>query len=308
MEVRMADHLGMCFGVRDAIDLALRLARQGPLTILGDLVHNPDVLAEVDAAGAVRAHRPEEVRTRALLLTAHGTADRVKQQLRGEGHQLHDATCPLVKRAHLALARLVSEGRYPVIVGQADHVEVRGLVGDLPEASVLLAEEDVEHLAEPVSRNPRLGVVAQTTQPLPRVLSLVEAIRGRFPAADVRFIDTVCQPTKDRQEAMHRLIQGSDVVVVVGGPDSNNSHKLTELARGLGRPAYQVAGTTELRPEWFAGVHVVGLTAGTSTPGQAIEAVRAWLESLPPAGEPSALPRAEQVPTGVATGGARDRL
>src|SRR5215470_11254202 len=100
MQIRMAEHYGMCFGVRDAVDLALRLTRQGPLTILGDLVHNPDVVAEMDAAGAVRVRELGEVRTRAVLLTAHGVAKRVKLQLRDEGRQVHDATCPLVRRAH----------------------------------------------------------------------------------------------------------------------------------------------------------------------------------------------------------------
>jgi len=105
-------------------------------------------------------------------------------------------------------------------------------------------------------------------------------VRQRFPEADVRFVDTVCQPTKERQEAMHRLAADCDVVVVVGGPESNNSRKLTELARDLGRPAYQVAGAAELRPEWFRGARVVGLTAGTSTPDATIEAVRRWLEAV----------------------------
>lgn len=280
MEVKVAEHLGMCFGVRDAVELALRLTRQGPLTILGDLVHNPDILAQMDEAGALRARRLEDVQTRPVLLTAHGTADRVKLQLRGEGHQVHDATCPLVKRVHQTLDRLVADGRYPVVIGQADHVEVRGLVGDLAEYTVILRPEDVDRLEEPVRRNPRLGIVAQTTQPLALVEHLVAAVRRRFPAADVVFVDTVCQPTKDRQEAMYRLAADCDVVVVVGGPESNNSRKLTELARSLGRPAYQVAGAAELRPEWFRGARVVGLTAGTSTPGATINAVRRWLETL----------------------------
>lgn len=279
MEVRMAEHLGMCFGVRDAIDLALGLARRGPVTVLGDLVHNPDVVAEMDAAGAVRARRPEEVRTPVVLLTAHGTANRVKLRLAGEGYQIHDAACPLVKRVHLALAKLVAEGRHPVIIGKADHVEVRGLVGDLDDCTVVLDEDDLEQL----EGRDRLGVVAQTTQPLEKVLRLVEALRARFPAADVRFLDTVCQPTKDRQEALRRLVRDSEVVVVVGGPDSNNSRKLTELARKLGRPSYQVAGADELRREWFRGARVVGLTAGTSTPDRVIDEVRAWLEALEPA-------------------------
>lgn len=281
MEVCMAEHFGMCFGVRDAVDLALRLTRQGPLTILGDLVHNPDIIAQMDAAGATRAQRPEQVRTRALLLTAHGTSGTVKEQLRAEGRQVHDATCPLVKRAHLALARLVAEGRYPVVIGQAGHVEVCGLVGDLTRFTIILSQEDLALLDAPVRAGERLGVVAQTTQPIDHILSLVDAIQRRFPATDVRFLDTVCQPTKDRQEALRRLAAQAQVVVVVGGPESNNTRKLTELARGLGRPAYQVAGVEDLRPEWFGEARVVGLTAGTSTPDRIIQEVRAWLEALP---------------------------
>jgi 4-hydroxy-3-methylbut-2-enyl diphosphate reductase len=276
MEVRLAEHRGMCFGVRDAIDMALSLTRQGPVTILGDLVHNPDVVAQMEAAGAVRVHERDGVQTSTVLLTAHGTPTRVKLELEQEGYHVHDAACPLVKRVHQALAKLVAEERHPVIIGQAGHVEVRGLVGDLDEWTIVLHERDLDQLA---SKN-RLGVVAQTTQPLPRVLELVAAIRRRFPTADVRFIDTVCQPTKDRQEAVHRLATETDVVIVVGGPESNNSRKLTELARSLGRPAYQVAGPAELQPEWFTGVRVVGLTAGTSTPDPIIDAVRARLEAL----------------------------
>jgi 4-hydroxy-3-methylbut-2-en-1-yl diphosphate reductase len=283
MEVRMAEHLGMCFGVRDAIELAETLTRRAPLTILGDLVHNPDVLAQMDAAGARRARRPEEVTTSALLLTAHGTSDRVKDQLRLSGYKVHDATCPLVKKVHIALAHLVAEGRHPVIIGQADHVEVRGLVGDLDEYTIVLQESDLARLDLPTQASGRLGVVAQTTQPLGLVLKLARAIRSRFPFADVRFVDTVCQPTKDRQEAMSRLIGEVDVVVVVGGPESNNSRKLAELARARGKRACQVSSASELRSEWFADARIVGVTAGTSTPERAIEDVRAWLESLEPA-------------------------
>jgi len=286
MQVRMAEHLGMCFGVKDAIDLALGLSRQGPLTILGDLVHNPDVVAAVDAAGATRVRTPEDVRTPAVLLTAHGTADRVKLRLREEGREVHDATCPLVTRVHLALRKLAEEGRHPVVIGQPDHVEVRGLVGDFDDYTVIQEEADLDRLAGRLRLEPqtRLGVVSQTTQPLERVLELVEALRRRFPEADVRFLDTVCQPTKDRQQALRRLAAEADVVVVVGGPDSNNSRKLAELARHLGRPAHRVARAAELRAEWFAGCRTVGLTAGTSTPDEVIADVRAWLERHEPAG------------------------
>src|SRR5262249_15200498 len=125
----------------------------------------------------------------------------------------------------------------------------------------------------------RLGVVAQTTQPIERVLELLAALRARFPRADVRFLDTVCQPTKDRQLALRRLAAESDVVVVGRGPDSDDSRKLDEPARSLGRTASLVAGTSKLRREWFTACNVVGLTAGTSTPDPVINEVRAWLEA-----------------------------
>jgi 4-hydroxy-3-methylbut-2-enyl diphosphate reductase len=278
MEVRMADHMGMCFGVRDAVDLALHLTRQGPLTILGDLVHNPDVVAQMESAGASRAQQADEVKTRALLLTAHGTAQRVKLQLRDQGFQVHDATCPLVKRAHKALDKLVAEGYFPVVIGQAGHVEVRGLVGDLDDFAIILSESDFVQLDAPIARGARLGVVAQTTQPLGLVETLVAALRRRYPDTEIEFTDTVCQPTKDRQDAMERLVSEADAVVVVGGPNSNNTRKLTELARNRGRRAFQVASAAELRPEWFDGVRVVGVTAGTSTPDPVIEEVKEWLE------------------------------
>ena len=282
MQVRIADHMGMCFGVRDAIEMAHSLAGRGPLTVLGDLVHNPDVVAALDAAGVSKASSSDDVETAAVLLTAHGTSDLVKLRLRERGKEVHDATCPLVTRAHVALRNLVAEGRFPIVVGEADHVEVRGMVGDLAEFSVIRSEADLEQLADRLERRPddRLGVVAQTTQPLAGVLALVEALRRRFPLADVRFVDTVCQPTKDRQSALRRLVEEADVVVVVGGADSNNSRKLAELARSLGRSAHRVAGVGELRPAWFSGCEVVGLTAGTSTPNHVIAEVRGWIERL----------------------------
>src|SRR5207248_2826636 len=165
---------------------------------------------------------------------------------------------------------LVADGYFPVVIGQAHHVEVRGLVGDLDDYVIVLDDADLDLLADRfhgrAAEKVRLGIVSQTTQPVEKVREIVEAIRRRLPAAEVRFIDTVCQPTKDRQEALRALARETDVVIVVGGPDSNNSRKLTELARSLGRPAYQVRDAGELRREWVATARVVGLTAGTSTP------------------------------------------
>lgn len=279
MEVLLAEHMGMCFGVRDAIDLTRNLARSEPVTVLGDLVHNADVVSSLESAGARRARVPEEIGTRTVVLTAHGTSRRMQLRLRAEGFQTHDAVCPLVTRVHVALARLVAENRHPVIIGQEGHVEVRGIVDDLNEYTIVLQESDLDRL----SGKERLGVVAQTTQPLEHARALVDSMMRRYPKANIRFIDTVCQPTKDRQESLRRLAARCQVVIVVGGPESNNSRKLTELARRLGCRAYQVARAHEVRHEWFRGVNRVGLTAGTSTPQEVIDEVRVCLEALPDA-------------------------
>ena len=158
------------------------------------------------------------------MVTAHGASERVINETRGRGLNVLEATCPLVHVAHRSLARLVREGFHPVIIGRRDHVEVRGLTGDLDVFDVVLDEEDVAKLCE----RPRFGVVAQTTQPIDRVRHLVRLIRERFPRSEVCFIDTVCQPTKQRQNAAIELAHKCDVVVVIGGAHSNNTQELVK--------------------------------------------------------------------------------
>src|SRR5678815_1609596 len=199
MRIVRADHLGMCFGVRDAIALALEHADAGPLTILCDLVHNPTVLDALQAKGVAVAQEVAHVTTQTLMVTAHGTSERTLAQTRALGLTVIEATCPLVHVAHRAVMTLAREGYHVVIVGQRNHVEVRGLTGDLDPGnfSVVLDEADVLALEE----HPRIGVAAQTTQQVEKVRQVVDLIRRRFPRSDVRFMDTVCKPTKERQTA-----------------------------------------------------------------------------------------------------------
>lgn len=280
LRVLMAESYGMCFGVRDAVSLALGAARSGELIVLGELAHNPAVLARLSAAGVERVPTLEPPDgARRVMITAHGASHAAKERLRSGGLELLDATCPLVAHAHRMLLRLVAAGYFPVVIGKADHVEVRGLVGDLAEYSVLSDEAEVDALPETLS-TARLGVVSQTTQPLERVLALVDRLRTRFPQAEVKFIDTVCAPTKERQTAARRLGASCPVVIVVGGRGSNNTRQLLRACEAEGARAYQVEGPDELRAEWMAGVEQVGLTAGTSTPDEVVEAVRQALISL----------------------------
>jgi 4-hydroxy-3-methylbut-2-en-1-yl diphosphate reductase len=267
MKIIRADHLGMCFGVRDAIELAMGQADLAPLTILGELVHNPVVLDSLRARGIAVARDAAEVTTGTVMVTAHGTSERALAGPRALGLKVVEATCPLVHVAHRAIGALLRDGYHPVIIGQRDHVEVRGITDDLDAFDVVLDEDDVLALAE----RPRLGVAAQTTQPIEKVHRLVGLIRQRFPRADVRFIDTVCLPTKQRQRAAVDLARRSDVVIVIGGAASNNTRELVRTCAGHCARVHHVQAESDLRPEWFAGADTVGLTAGTSTPDHVID-------------------------------------
>jgi 4-hydroxy-3-methylbut-2-enyl diphosphate reductase len=179
----------------------------------------------------------------------------------------------------------VRAGYHPVIVGKRDHVEVRGLTEDLAEFDVILSEEDVLNLKE----RPRFGIAAQTTQPIAKVRELVDRLRQQFPHSEVRFIDTVCQPTKQRQNSAVELAQKSDVVIVIGGAHSNNTHALVNTCARYCPRVHHIGTAAELRPEWFLDTDVVGFTAGTSTPDSVIAEVEQWLkrhaEILPPGAE-----------------------
>jgi 4-hydroxy-3-methylbut-2-enyl diphosphate reductase len=276
MRIIRAQSMGMCFGVRDAITLAVGHAEAGPLTILGDLVHNTTVLEGLRDKGIAIVHDVEQVRTPTVMVTAHGASRRALANTRALGLEVVEATCPLVHVAHRAIQALVRDGYHPVIIGHRTHVEVRGLTDDLDAFDVVLDEEDVAML----DWHPRIGVSAQTTQSIDRVLALVALIRVRFPQSDVRFIDTVCRPTKDRQKAARELARQSDVVLVVGGANSNNTRELATACGLFCSRVHHVQTASDLRREWFRGAGVVGITAGTSTPDDVIDDIECCLRDL----------------------------
>jgi len=276
MRIIRAEQLGMCFGVRDAVALALGQAEAAPLTILGDLVHNEAILSDLRARGIAIAHDPAEVKTRAVMITAHGASERMIAGTRALGLEVVEATCPLVQVAHKAILALVRKGYHPVVIGKRGHVEVRGLTEDLDAFDVVQDESDVNDLEE----HPRIGVASQTTQPIDRVKHLVALIQERFPQSDVLFIDTVCQPTKARQSAAVELARQCEVVIVIGGAHSNNTRELAATCRLYCSRVYQVQTEADLRFEWFVNTDTVGITAGTSTPDDVIERVDRRIREL----------------------------
>ncbi len=291
MKIILAQHFGLCFGVRDAIAQAEQLAHHAPLTILGELVHNPVVRERLRARGVAEApldhisgigilpmkHGLEAHATPArVMITAHGASDFKREMWSAAGFDVVDGTCPLVRHAHEQLRQLVGAGYFPVVIGQAGHVEVRGLTEDFPGAIVVDCPADVRNLPQ----RDRYGVISQTTQRIEQVHQLVVEIRALNPDAEVRFVDTVCQPTKNRQLALQGLMAEAEMIVVVGGRASNNTRQLVASSRAAGRRTVHVERPEELRPADFDGIEVVGLTAGTSTLRETVAAVQERLEEI----------------------------
>lgn len=278
MRVIRSEVLGMCFGVRDALKAMNGVADPASVTVHGELVHNPVVTRDLAARGfrsvgeSERGGIPE---TPDVLITAHGVSDAERSRLESAGKRLIDTTCPLVRRAHDAAMALRDEGRLVLVIGKRGHVEVRGIVEDLPDHEVLESERDVR-----VYTRRKLGVICQTTSTDRDVDRIRAAILARNPTADIRFIDTVCLPTKEHQRALERLIDQVDAVVVVGGANSNNTKALAERARERGRPTVHVQGPADLDLFWFRPEWTVGLTAGTSTLDETIASVHMALLTI----------------------------
>ncbi|MGN6386084.1 MAG: 4-hydroxy-3-methylbut-2-enyl diphosphate reductase [Verrucomicrobiota bacterium] len=276
MQSLRADHLGMCFGVRDAIALARQQASIRPITVLGELVHNEQVLSDLRAAGVQIESDLSKVQTRHAIITAHGASEKAMNAAREHGLELLEGTCPLVHHAHQAVRDLASKGYFPVIIGKKDHVEVRGLTGDLDEFAVVLTDEDVDALPF----KPKIGVASQTTQPTHRVQYLLGRIRKRFPTADIHFRDTVCRPTRQRQAAAEELARKCDVVIVIGGANSNNTKELVNTCSRFCERVHHVQFPGEVQQDWFAGRERIGITAGTSTPDELIDSVEKEIRRL----------------------------
>lgn len=286
MQVLLADALGFCFGVRDALVMAEQMPAPETVTIFGELVHNEAVASRLAARGFQST--PERDRrlvplTPQVMITAHGISDRERIRLEQAGKQLVDTTCPLVHRVHRAAQLLAAEGRHVLVIGRAGHVEVQGILGDLEGGEVVDSVEAVRTWP-----HARLGIICQSTTPPRLAAEINAAIRAANPHADIRFIDTICQPTRDRQDAVVRLLPLVDAMVVVGGRNSNNTRELAALCRDRGVPAFHVQSAADLDPAWFRGCQVVGLTAGTSTLDETIEEVRKKLVAIPGAGYGSA--------------------
>lgn len=275
-EIHIAREAGACYGVERALQMVELAAdeRSGAVHTLGPLIHNPRVVADLAARGVDAVDAPEQAAGDTLLLRTHGTAPAEEERARELCLRVLDATCPFVKKVHLAAERLSGEGYQVVVVGEAGHPEVEATLPHAPGAVVVGSAEE----AAALPRARKIGVVVQTTARRALLAQIVEALLGR--AEEVRVINTICEATASHQAAAEELARDADVMIVIGGRISANTTRLAEISAAHCARTHHVEGADELRPEWFQGAGVIGITAGASTPASQIEAVRAEIERL----------------------------
>lgn len=273
MEVLVAAKAGFCFGVKRAIEMAQATVRKraGPIFSLGPLIHNPQVVSKLSDMGIVEVKDVSELQRDGgtLIIRSHGVGPRVLDAASEQGLTVIDATCPYVRRAQDLARSLTEEGFQVVVVGDRDHPEVQGIVG-WTGGKALVVESPVEAIN--LLKGSKVGVVAQTTQPLDNFQKVVEVISGT--GIEVKVCNTICSATSERQQDALDLARQVEVMVVVGGTESANTRKLAGICRESGTTTYHVETDSELQRNWFQGVKVAGLTAGASTPDWIIEEVR----------------------------------
>jgi len=281
-EVVLAEPRGFCAGVDRAIEIVERaLVRFGaPIYVRHEIVHNTYVVNDLKAKGAVFIEELSEVpRGATLVFSAHGVSQAVRREAAERGFSVFDATCPLVTKVHVEVAKLHKEGYEFLMIGHKGHPEVEGTMGQLHDG-IYLVEEVADVALAPVRNPQRLAVVTQTTLSVDDTAQILAAVKQRFPNVREPKHQDICYATQNRQDAVKVLSPQVDVVIVVGSPTSSNSNRLRELAERLGRPAYMVDSADGLKSAWFEGSTRVGLTAGASAPDILVQQVIARLREM----------------------------
>jgi len=281
-EIVLAEPRGFCAGVDRAIEIVERalLKFGAPIYVRHEIVHNTYVVNDLKARGAIFIEDLAEVPPGAtLVFSAHGVSQAVRQEAAQRGFQVFDATCPLVTKVHVEVAKLRKEGYEFIMIGHKGHPEVEGTMGQLSEGIYLVEEAaDVPHVR--VGNPERLAVVTQTTLSVDDAAEILAAVKQHFPLVREPKKQDICYATQNRQDAVKVMAPQVDVVIVVGSPTSSNSNRLRELAERLGTPAYMVDAAEDLQPEWLEARSRVGLTAGASAPDVLVQAVIARLRAL----------------------------
>jgi len=279
IKIHLAQSAGFCFGVRRAIRIARDLAAgKQPVCMLGDLVHNETVIRELEAAGIRKVRRLARGKTGILLVRAHGASRALVTLARKNGYRVMDATCPMVHEIHRIVRRRDRCGDSIIVIGDRRHDEVQGIIGQLRRPALVIDP------AGPIPGNKlrrlrRAAVVVQSTQNLDRVLPIVAALKAAIPR--MIFYNTICKPTRMKQEEIKVLPLHNEVIIVIGSRASANTRRLYEIAQALNPHTHWIQGAEEIQAHWLKNARTVGITAGASTPDSTTRAVIAHIRNLP---------------------------
>jgi len=271
MKINMARSAGFCFGVKRALDIAFdTAAAHDKVTMLGDIVHNEDVVRQIRKAGIKKILALGPGSGKILLIRAHGASRAIVRAARRLGYKIVDATCPMVKEIHKIARDMERKGYKIVIIGDKKHEEVEGITGQLKnKALVIDASKAIP--AEALRGIEKACVVAQSTQNLEKTLRIVSALKRHI--KDLKFFNTICRPTRMKQEEIREMPRENDVMLIIGSKKSANTKRLYEISRSLNKKSYWCQSGRDIEPEWFKGAASVGVTAGASTPNSTIAEV-----------------------------------
>lgn len=275
MEIKRAKTQGFCFGVAITVKKAEEAVASGQsVTTLGHVVHNPQMVTQLEEKGLRNAESVDEVESGTLFVRAHGLPVSVYEKAQAKGLQVLDATCPMVTKIHVQAEKLRADGYKIVVIGDPNHAEVKGTLSHVPGAWCIQRPEDVDALP----RASRVGVVVQSTWSGTQFAEIVQRLTAKY--YEVRAVNTICTDTHNRQFEAAHLSKDVEVMVVVGGKHSANTRHLAELSTQNGAKTYHIEGPDELEQQWFRGVKVAGLMSGASTPGWLVDQVAERMEAL----------------------------
>ena len=281
-EILLAEPRGFCAGVDRAIEIVERAIQKfgAPIYVRHEIVHNTYVVNDLKAKGAIFIEELSEVPPGAtLIFSAHGVSRAVQLEAEQRGFRIFDATCPLVSKVHVEVAKLHKEGYEFIMIGHKGHPEVEGTMGQL-ESGIHLVEDVADVARVQPAQTEKLAVVTQTTLSVDDAAGILAAVKARFPSVREPKQQDICYATQNRQDAVKMLSPQVDVVIVVGSPTSSNSNRLRELADRMGTPGHMVDAVDDLDPAWIEGKQTIGLTAGASAPDVLVQAVIARLREL----------------------------
>jgi 4-hydroxy-3-methylbut-2-enyl diphosphate reductase len=281
MKIRVAKSAGFCFGVKKAISMAISTAKtHKPVFMLGDIVHNETVVRQIRDIGIKKIKRLSCGRGKTLLIRAHGCSDRTLKRALKLGYRVIDATCPMVKEIHKLARKLENTGHKVIIIGDKQHDEVQGIVGQLKSKAIVIDRLKNLPLGK-IKQIGKAGIVVQSTQNLDNVLAIVSLLRKYIP--EITFYNTICNPTRIKQGEIKTMPLENSVMIIIGSKTSANTKRIYEISKSLNKNSYWVNSAKEINKAWLSGAGSVGITAGASTPESSIKEIIAKIKTICPA-------------------------